>query len=31
MTTRCLTQAGSTVPQTGMTPMTVSLGMYHNF
>jgi predicted porin len=25
------TQTGSTVPQTGTTPMTVSLGMYHNF
>ena len=24
-------QTGSTVPQTGTTPMTVSLGMYHNF
>jgi predicted porin len=25
------TQTGGTVPQTGTTPMTVSLGMYHNF
>jgi predicted porin len=25
------TQAGSAIPQAGTTPMTVSLGMYHNF